>query len=154
MAHATSSVLNLNMVQSAIMLTTAPAHSRHTVPRRRFLSHFHHHPPLTVRRWLQSRRYRSRYVLPSPQEPFPPATLITINRPGQASKPSADAKTPGSLAAAFQSWAYGGFTPAGGAFATLTSMGMLGFLAPLETTAAAVLATGVTVVVWACGVGR
>jgi hypothetical protein len=60
----------------------------------------------------------------------------------------------GTLAAAFQSFAYGGFTPAGGIFATLTSMGMLGALMPLEVGLAAVTATAMTVVVWACGVGR
>ena len=32
----------------------------------------------------------------------------------------------GSLAAGFQSYMYGDFTPAGGIFATLTSMAMLG----------------------------
>ena len=35
----------------------------------------------------------------------------------------------GSLAAGFQSFMYGGFTPAGGIFATLTSLAMLGILA-------------------------
>ncbi|CAJ2509019.1 Uu.00g140450.m01.CDS01 [Anthostomella pinea] len=35
-----------------------------------------------------------------------------------------------SIAAAFQPAAYGGFTPAGGLFATLTSLAMLGILAP------------------------
>ena len=57
------------------------------------------------------------------------------------------------LAAAFQSWAYGGFTPAGGIFATLTSMGMLGTLMPVQVLCSAVLATLVTVVAWACGAG-
>ncbi|GAM41997.1 hypothetical protein TCE0_043r15580 [Talaromyces pinophilus] len=38
----------------------------------------------------------------------------------------------GSIAAAFQSFMYGGFTPAGGIFATFTSMAMLGtFIMPL-----------------------
>ena len=60
----------------------------------------------------------------------------------------------GTLAAAFQSYAYGGFTPAGGIFATLTSMAMLGFLSPLEVGLAAVSATAVTMTVWAGGVGR
>ncbi|KAA6409168.1 MAG: ifi-6-16 domain-containing [Lasallia pustulata] len=60
----------------------------------------------------------------------------------------------GTLAAGFQSYAYGGFTPAGGIFATLTSMAMLGFLSPLEVGLAAVSATAVTMTVWACGVGR
>lgn len=58
------------------------------------------------------------------------------------------------LKAAFQSWAYGGFTPAGGVFATLTPMGMLGYLVPIQVMFSAVLATAVTVVVWACGAGR
>lgn len=35
---------------------------------------------------------------------------------------------------------YGGFTPAGGLFATLTSLGMLGWLTPLVTAVAALLA--------------
>ncbi|KAK3898224.1 hypothetical protein C8A05DRAFT_38196 [Staphylotrichum tortipilum] len=54
----------------------------------------------------------------------------------------------GSLAAAFQAFMYGGFTPAGGIFATLTSMGMLGALMPAALVLAMVLATGVAVVVW------
>ncbi|KAI1432317.1 hypothetical protein GGR50DRAFT_617203 [Xylaria sp. CBS 124048] len=60
----------------------------------------------------------------------------------------------GTLAAAFQSWAYGGFTPAGGIFATLTSMAMLGYLQPTITIFASSIATVVAVVVWLCGVGR
>ncbi|UNI18287.1 hypothetical protein JDV02_004564 [Purpureocillium takamizusanense] len=60
----------------------------------------------------------------------------------------------GTLAAAFQSYMYGGFTPAGGIFATLTSMAMLGTLMPAAAILAALLATIVAVVVWACGVGR
>ncbi|KAI1493110.1 hypothetical protein F5X96DRAFT_623697 [Biscogniauxia mediterranea] len=59
----------------------------------------------------------------------------------------------GSLAAAFQSYMYGGFTPAGGVFATLTSMAMLGRLMPAATLAAAVAATVVAVLVWAGGSG-
>jgi len=66
----------------------------------------------------------------------------------------ADPYATGTLAAAFQSFAYGGFTPAGGIFATLTSMGMLGVLRPLEVGLAAVSATGIAIIVWACGVGR
>ncbi|RYO90502.1 hypothetical protein DL766_004033 [Monosporascus sp. MC13-8B] len=49
----------------------------------------------------------------------------------------------GSLAAAFQSSMYGGFTPAGGLFATLTSLGMLGFFAPAVTVIAAAIAFSV-----------
>ncbi|KAF7198387.1 hypothetical protein HII31_00126 [Pseudocercospora fuligena] len=60
----------------------------------------------------------------------------------------------GSAAAAFQSWAYGGFTPAGGIFATLTSLAMLGYLVPPVALCASVLATIVAVTVWACSVGR
>jgi hypothetical protein len=45
---------------------------------------------------------------------------------------------------------YGAFTPAGGIFATLTSMAMLGTLMPLEVLVASALAVGVAVgaVVW------
>jgi hypothetical protein len=39
---------------------------------------------------------------------------------------------PGTLAAAFQSVAYGGFTPASGIFATLTSLAMLGYFMRLQ----------------------
>ncbi|KAG6017133.1 hypothetical protein E4U54_008247 [Claviceps lovelessii] len=60
----------------------------------------------------------------------------------------------GTLAAAFQSYMYGGFTPAGGIFATLTSIGMLGMLMPAAALLAAMIATGVAVAVWAWGVGR
>lgn len=60
----------------------------------------------------------------------------------------------GSLAAAFQSVVYGGFVPAGGLFASLTSMGMLGTLAPLFLGVAALVATAVTVMVWGFRVRR
>ena len=40
--------------------------------------------------------------------------------------------------------------PAGGIFATLTSMGMLGVLAPVKMVVAATVASLVTIVVWAC----
>ncbi|KAI8947001.1 hypothetical protein F4801DRAFT_592959 [Xylaria longipes] len=60
----------------------------------------------------------------------------------------------GTLAAVFQSAMYGGFTPAGGIFATLTSMAMLGILMPAAAISAALLATMVARMVWACGVGR
>ncbi|KAJ5080922.1 hypothetical protein N7456_013632, partial [Penicillium angulare] len=55
---------------------------------------------------------------------------------------------PGSLAAAFQSWMYGGFTPAGGIFATLTSMAMLGLLVPWVVLLASLIALGVAMIVW------
>ncbi|KAI1268892.1 hypothetical protein F5Y18DRAFT_439480 [Xylariaceae sp. FL1019] len=58
------------------------------------------------------------------------------------------------LAAAWQSYAYGAFTPAGGIFATLTSMAMLGTLMPAAAKVAAALATLVALVVWVRGVGR
>ncbi|KAG6001975.1 hypothetical protein E4U21_003588 [Claviceps maximensis] len=57
----------------------------------------------------------------------------------------------GTLAAAFQSYMYGGFTPAGGIFATLTSIGMLGALMPAAAVLAAIIATGVAAAVWAWG---
>ncbi|KAK6522622.1 hypothetical protein TWF281_002059 [Arthrobotrys megalospora] len=54
----------------------------------------------------------------------------------------------GSLAAAFQGWMYGGFTPAAGIFATLTSLGMLGMLVPAVVAVSATVATVVSVIVW------
>lgn len=60
----------------------------------------------------------------------------------------------GTLAAAFQSYMYGGFTPAGGVFATLTSIAMLGTMMPLAAILSAVIATVVAVIVGALGVGR
>lgn len=58
----------------------------------------------------------------------------------------------GTLAAAFQSAFYGAFVPAGGLFATLTSMGMLGTLTPLFLGLAAVAAAVFTGMVWKfCG---
>ncbi|KAI0126088.1 hypothetical protein BJ170DRAFT_459895 [Xylariales sp. AK1849] len=56
----------------------------------------------------------------------------------------------GTFAAAFQSYMYGGFTPAGGLFATLTSLAMLGFLVPAIALTAAFVATGVAAIAWAC----
>ncbi|PGH11356.1 hypothetical protein AJ80_07147 [Polytolypa hystricis UAMH7299] len=61
---------------------------------------------------------------------------------------------PGSLAAAFQSWMYGGFTPAGGLFATCTSIAMLGLVMPAVVGVAVVLAGLITFVAWECGLGR
>ncbi|KAH7133982.1 hypothetical protein EDB81DRAFT_886792 [Dactylonectria macrodidyma] len=60
----------------------------------------------------------------------------------------------GTVAAAFQSWAYGGFTPAAGIFATLTSMAMLGTLEPAAAIFSAFIATAVAVVAWVNKVGR
>ncbi|KAK0639680.1 hypothetical protein B0T16DRAFT_463327 [Cercophora newfieldiana] len=59
----------------------------------------------------------------------------------------------GSFAAAFQSYMYGGFTPAGGIFATMTSMAMLGVFLPVGLLVAVVIATLVAVIVWLDGVG-
>ncbi|KAJ5771683.1 hypothetical protein N7520_002212 [Penicillium odoratum] len=60
---------------------------------------------------------------------------------------------PGSLAAGFQSYMYGGFTPAGGIFATLTSMAMIGVFMPSIVILAGTLATVVAVIVWKVGYG-
>jgi hypothetical protein len=60
----------------------------------------------------------------------------------------------GTLAAAFQGWMYGAFSPAGGIFATLTSMAMTGMLQPAIFILASIVASGVAATVWACGVGR
>lgn len=59
----------------------------------------------------------------------------------------------GSLAAGFQAYAYGAFTPAGGFFAFFTSMGMLGLMMPLGLAAGVVLATLVTIICFLAGVG-
>ncbi|GAP86791.1 putative transmembrane protein [Rosellinia necatrix] len=60
----------------------------------------------------------------------------------------------GTLAAAFQSAMYGGFTPAGGIFATLTSMAMLGTLMPVAAIIAALIATMAAGIAWGYGAGR
>ncbi|KZL70504.1 hypothetical protein CT0861_09590 [Colletotrichum tofieldiae] len=60
----------------------------------------------------------------------------------------------GTLAAAFQSFMYGGFTPAGGVFATLTSMAMLGTMMPWAVGIAGLVATLVTGTAWAYGAAR
>lgn len=60
----------------------------------------------------------------------------------------------GTGAAAFQAWCYGGFTPAAGIFATLTSLAMLGLFVPAAAVIGALMATAVSALVWACGVGR
>lgn len=59
----------------------------------------------------------------------------------------------GSTAAAFQAWMYGGFTPAAGIFATLTSFGMIGYKVPPAAGAAGCVATMAAVVGWKCGIG-
>lgn len=60
----------------------------------------------------------------------------------------------GSAAAAFQSLMYGGFTPAGGIFATLTSMAMVGLLMPALLIFSSILSAIVAALVWVYGVGR
>lgn len=50
----------------------------------------------------------------------------------------------GSIAAAWQSYAYGAFTPFGGAFAFLTSMAMLGKMQSVAAIAGAIVATILT----------
>jgi len=53
----------------------------------------------------------------------------------------------GSLAAGFQSWMYGAITPAGGVFAVLTSIGMMGIFATPHVIGALVVASLVTGIV-------
>ncbi|KAI9671459.1 MAG: hypothetical protein M1831_004368 [Alyxoria varia] len=60
----------------------------------------------------------------------------------------------GSIAAGLQAWAYGAFTPAGGLFAGLTSLGMLGLAQPVFFVIAVVIASCVAAIVAAIGVGR
>ncbi|KAJ0120876.1 uncharacterized protein J7T55_015612 [Diaporthe amygdali] len=60
----------------------------------------------------------------------------------------------GTAAAAFQSFMYGGFTPAGGLFATLTSMAMVGTLVPACFAISLLIASLVAAMVWVYGVGR
>lgn len=61
---------------------------------------------------------------------------------------------PGTAAAAFQAFMYGGFTPAGGLFATLTSMAMVGTLMPAVLLISSFVASLVAAMVWVFGVGR
>ena len=63
-----------------------------------------------------------------------------------ASRKFADCRT-GSMAAGVQSWVYGGFTPAGGVFAVLTSIGMIGVFQPIPIIGASIIASLVTAVV-------
>lgn len=48
---------------------------------------------------------------------------------------------------------YGGFTPAGGIFAILASMAMLGTFMPAAAILASIVATGLAVIVWKLRVG-
>lgn len=50
----------------------------------------------------------------------------------------------GSIAAAWQSYSYGAFTPLGGAFAFLTSMAMLGKMQSIAAISGAIVATILT----------
>ncbi|KAI1653295.1 hypothetical protein F4813DRAFT_375342 [Daldinia decipiens] len=54
----------------------------------------------------------------------------------------------GTIAAGFQSAMYGGFTPAGGIFASLTSLAMLHLLAPSLIAAAAIIAMILAVIIF------
>jgi len=54
----------------------------------------------------------------------------------------------GSAAAWFQSAIYGAFTPAGGLFAVLTSVGMMGIACPPAILLAVVIASAVAGIVW------
>ncbi|KAH7333647.1 hypothetical protein B0J17DRAFT_676280 [Rhizoctonia solani] len=54
----------------------------------------------------------------------------------------------GSLAAWFQSAVYGAFTPAGGLFAVMTSVGMLGIACPPVVIPSAIIATLVVLAAW------
>ncbi|KAF8602221.1 hypothetical protein BDV93DRAFT_218155 [Ceratobasidium sp. AG-I] len=54
----------------------------------------------------------------------------------------------GSGAAWFQSAIYGAFTPAGGVFAVLTSIGMMGIAYPPAVILAVVLASGAAAIAW------
>lgn len=59
----------------------------------------------------------------------------------------------GSMAADFQSWKYGAFTPRAGVFATLTSLGSLGLFIRRAVAFAACVAAIAALVAWAGGVG-
>lgn len=112
------------------------------------VDHLHGHASAVVRSGLQFYRRWRRYDFLGWQDQIVFIFILVLL--GRMS----DSHVTGTLAAAFQFFAYGGFTPAGGIFATLTSMGMLGFLMPLEVGLAAVSATVTTLIVWAWGVGR
>lgn len=112
------------------------------------VDHLHGRDSAVVRSGLQPYRHWRRYdFLGWHDQNVFHFILVLLGR-------MSDSHVIGTLAAAFQSFAYGGFTPAGGIFATLTSMGMLGFMMPLQVGMAAVSATVITLIVWACGVGR
>lgn len=87
---------------------------------------------------------------------FGPLGVITGEAPRSNSgfyRPS-HALDIGTIAAAFQSIMYGGFTPAGGLFATLTSMAMVGTLMPAVFVFSSLVASLVAAMVWVYGVGR
>ena len=60
----------------------------------------------------------------------------------------------GSLASKFQSWAYGGYTPRGGIFASSTSAGMRGNTPKIYKAAAIVVASFATVAVYRSWVAK
>lgn len=62
--------------------------------------------------------------------------------------PRHDTYISGSTAAAFQSIVYGGFTPGSGLFAILTSLAMLGLLAPAMAIIAGIVASIIAAIVW------
>lgn len=96
------------------------------------VDHLHGHASAVIRSGLQPYRHWRRYdFLGWQDQNVFHYILVLLGR-------MSDSHVTGTLAAAFQSFAYGGFAPAGGIFATLTSMGMLGFLMPLEVGLAAV----------------
>lgn len=49
---------------------------------------------------------------------------------------------------------YEGFAPAGGTFATLTSMAILGTTMPAAALFDSLIATGVVIDMWVCDIGR
>ena len=106
------------------------------------VGYLHGHASTIVRRGVQPCRHWRQYD--SLVYSFPYSFFL---------EKRSDSQVTGTLAAVFQSVAYGGFTPAGGIFATLTSMAMLGRLMPMQVSLAALVAAVVSLVVWACGVG-
>jgi hypothetical protein len=101
------------------------------------VDHFHHSRYVSTVSWLRPQGRHPRYSTRDHKVVDAANSLVSI----------------GSLAAAFQALMYGGFTPAAGMFATLTSMAMLGTLARSVAIVAIFTATLVASAVWSCGVG-
>jgi hypothetical protein len=101
------------------------------------VDHFHHSRNVSTVSWLRPSGCHPRYPTRNHRVVNCANLFVSI----------------GSLAAAFQAFMYGGFTPAGGIFATLTSMAMLGTLARPVATVAISIATLVAGTVWICGLG-